>query len=200
MEVILLERIERLGQMGDVVKVKAGYARNYLLPKGKAMRATKTNLERFEQQRVDLEARNLDRRQEAEAAAAKMQGVKVVLVRQASDTGQLYGSVTARDVADSLAETGYHVNRQQVTLNRPIKVLGIHPIRISLHPEVAVMVDCNVARSEAEAEQQEAGIFFDSPELAPEELEVEEDAAPPASEPAETAARDERRDEAQPGS
>lgn len=184
MEVILLERIERLGQMGDVVNVKAGYARNYLLPKGKAMRATKGNLEHFEQQRVDLEARNLEQRQEAEAVAAKMQGVKIVLVRQASDTGQLYGSVSARDIAAALSEAGYHVNRQQVTLDRPIKTLGIHPVRIVLHPEVAVSIDCNVARSEAEAEQQEAGIFFDSPELVPEELQEE----PETVEPTDTSA------------
>ena len=178
MEVILLERIERLGQMGDVVNVKNGFARNYLLPKGKAMRATKANRERFEQQRVELETRNIERRQEAEAAAAKMQGVKIVLVRQASDTGQLYGSVTARDVAESLGEAGYRVARPQVTLDRPIKSLGIHPVRIVLHPEVSVTVDCNVARSQAEAEQQEAGIFFENPELVPEEPEEEAEARP----------------------
>jgi len=173
MEIILLERIEHLGQMGDVVRVKNGYARNYLLPKGKALRATKNNLERFEHQRVELEARNLEHRQEAEAVARKMDGTKVVLVRQASDMGQLYGSVSARDIADMLAEAGFQVARVQVVLDRPIKTLGIHAVRISLHPEVAVTVDCNVARSEAEAEQQEAGIFFDSPELA---QEAEEEA------------------------
>lgn len=210
MEVILLERIERLGQMGDVVTVKAGFARNYLLPKGKALRATKGNIERFETERVELEGRNLARRQEAEAVAEKMQGVKVVLVRQASDTGQLYGSVTARDIADSLVEAGYRVTRQQVTLNRPIKTLGIHPVRVVLHPEVGISVDCNVARSEAEAEQQEAGIFFDSPELMEEALEeAREDeqeaqaetgaeaAAAPAAEPQDEAGDDEDDDAAQ---
>ena len=174
MEIILLERIEHLGQMGDVVRVKDGYARNFLLPKGKALRATKGNLERFENERVELEARNLERRQEAEAVAGKMDGTKVVLVRQASDMGQLYGSVSARDVADSLSEAGFQVDRNQVVLDRPIKSLGIHGVRIALHPEVSVTVDCNVARSEAEAEQQEAGIFFDSPELAEEAEEQAE--------------------------
>jgi len=166
MDVILLERIERLGQMGDVVKVKPGYARNYLLPKGKALRATKSNLVRFQHQRVELEAQNLEQRHEAEAVAAKMDGTKVVLVRQSSDMGQLYGSVTARDIAEMLAQNGFQVGRGQVVLDRPIKTLGIHPVRVALHPEVFVTVDCNVARSEAEAQQQEAGIFFDSPELA----------------------------------
>jgi large subunit ribosomal protein L9 len=175
MDVILLERIERLGQMGDVVKVKGGYARNYLLPKGKALRATTNNLERFQTERVELEARNLERRQEAEAVAAKMDGAKVVLVRQASDMGQLYGSVTVRDVTEMLAEAGFQIGRGQVVLDRPIKTLGIHPVRVSLHPEVYVTVECNVARSLAEAEQQAAGIFFDSPELAAEaEEELEE--------------------------
>jgi large subunit ribosomal protein L9 len=176
MEIILLERIEHLGQMGDVVQVKNGYARNYLLPKGKALRATKNNLERFEHHRVELEARNLEQREDAEAVAAKMDGTKVVLVRQASDMGQLYGSVSARDIAEMLAEAGFQVARPQVVLDRPIKTLGIHPVRISLHPEVSVTVDCNVARSEAEAQQQEAGIFFDSPELAEEAEEEAEEA------------------------
>ena len=190
MDIILLERIEKLGQMGDVVKVKDGYARNFLLPKKKALRATKPNLERFSTERVQLEAHNLERRQEAEAVAEKMQGAKIVLVRQASDMGQLYGSVTARDIADGLTETGYQVTRTQVTLDRPIKTLAIHVVRVVLHPEVMLTIDCNVARSLAEAEQQEAEQFFESPEQVPEELAAPEAGAEPlendgeASEPA----------------
>lgn len=177
MDVILLERVEKLGQMGDVVKVKTGYARNFLLPQGKALRATDQNRQRFEDQRVELEARNLERRQEAEAVAAKMQGASVVLVRQAGETGQLYGSVSARDIAMGLSETGFKTERNQIALDQPIKTLGMHEVRVALHPEVSVQVDVNVARSEAEAEQQAAGVtpgaeeledFFESPDLAAE--------------------------------
>ncbi|MDP6707738.1 MAG: 50S ribosomal protein L9 [Alphaproteobacteria bacterium] len=171
MDVILLERVEKLGQMGDVVKVKDGYARNYLLPRQKALRATKQNLTRFESGRVELETQNLERRNEAEAVAGKMDGTRVVLVRQASDMGQLYGSVSARDVAEALAEAGFQTGRQQVVMDRPIKTLGIHSLKVVLHPEVAVTVEANVARSEAEAEQQEAEAFFESPELAAAALE-----------------------------
>jgi len=154
MEVILLERIEKLGQMGDVVSVKPGFARNFLLPKGKAIRATENNVARFETERAQLEAENLERRSEAEAVAGKMDGVSVVLVRQAGDAGQLYGSVNARDVADALKEAGFTVGRQQVRLDKPIKTLGLHDVLVSLHPEVSVTVTANVARSEDEAETQ----------------------------------------------
>lgn len=154
MEIVLLERIEKLGQMGDVVNVKNGFARNFLLPQGKALRATEDNLKRFEDQRADLEARNLERRSEAEAVAGKMSGASIVLVRQAGETGQLYGSVSARDVAEGMDEEGYKLERRQIVLDRPIKELGIHTVRISLHPEVSLDVSVNVARSEAEAEQQ----------------------------------------------
>lgn len=186
MEVILLERIEKLGQMGDVVAVKNGYARNYLLPQGKALRATENNMKHFENQRAELEARNLERKTEAEAVAERMSGAKIVLVRQAGETGQLYGSVSARDVADGLSEAGYKVARTQVVLDRPIKELGIHDIRVALHPEVSVNVSVNVARSEAEAEQQEAGVeetaehleeFFETTELATDAAETVVEAA-----------------------
>jgi len=154
MEVILLERIDKLGQMGDVVNVKPGYARNYLLPKQKAMRATDENREIFETQRTQLEAENLDRKSEAESVGDKLSGLTVVLVRQAGDAGQLYGSVNARDVAEAVSEAGFSVARAQIRQERPIKLLGLHPITIDLHPEVAVEVIANVARSEDEAETQ----------------------------------------------
>lgn len=157
MEVILLERVEHLGQMGDVVKVRDGYARNYLLPQSKALRATQRNRTRFEEDRVTLEARNLERRREASELATKVEGRTVVLIRQASDTGQLYGSVSMRDVADALVEDGLQIERRQVVLDRPIKTLGIHDIRVTLHPEVAVTVRVNVARSAHEAEAQARG-------------------------------------------
>ena len=154
MEVILLERIEKLGQMGEVVNVKPGFARNYLLPQGKALRATKENLGRFENERVQLEAVNLERRGEAESAAAKIAGFTCVLLRQASDSAQLYGSVAARDIADAATESGVTITRQQVQLDRPIKTLGIHPIRVVLHPDVIVGIQVNVARTAEEAEAQ----------------------------------------------
>ena len=157
MEIVLLERVEKLGQMGDVVTVKTGYARNFLLPQGKALRANKGNMALFESRRAELEARNLVRKQEAEAVASKMEGTTIVLVRQAGETGQLYGSVNARDVMQGLEENGYKVERRQVVLDRPIKTLGIHELRVLLHPEVALMVSVNVARSEAEAEMQARG-------------------------------------------
>ena len=154
MQVILLERIERLGQMGDVVTVRPGYARNFLLPQHKAMRATKDNIAQFETQRVQLEADNLNRREEAEAVAQRLQGLAVVLIRQAGDNGQLYGSVNARDLAQAIVEAGITVERKQVSLEKVIKVLGLHPVQVRLHPEVAVTITANVARSEAEAESQ----------------------------------------------
>jgi large subunit ribosomal protein L9 len=154
MQVILLERIEKLGQMGEVVKVKPGYARNYLLPKKKALRATDENLKVFESQRTQLEADNLERRGEAEAVAGKLDGLSVVLIRQAGEGGQLYGSVTARDVALALNAEKVKVERSQVQLDKVIKVLGLHPVRVRLHPEVSVTITVNVARSEEEASAQ----------------------------------------------
>lgn len=158
MDVILLERIEKLGQMGDLVSVKPGYARNFLLPNRKAMRATEENRQRFETERAQLEADNLDRRGEAESVAEKMDDVSVIMVRQAGDTGQLYGSVNARDIAQAVTEEGFTVGRTQVALGHVIKNLGIHQATINLHPEVSVSVSVNVARSEEEAKLQARGI------------------------------------------
>lgn len=155
MEVILLERIEKLGQMGDIVKVKPGFARNFLLPQGKALRATDQNKSHFDAQRAQLEADNLKRKQEAEAVAGKMTDLKVVLIRQAGDAGQLYGSVTGRDISDAITAAGVTVRRGQVILDKPIKTIGLHEVRIELHGEVIVDVTANVARSLDEAETQE---------------------------------------------
>jgi large subunit ribosomal protein L9 len=157
MQVILLERIGRLGQMGDVVTVKDGYARNFLLPQKKALRATEENLKRFESNRAQLEARNLELKKEAEAVAAKLNGQSFVAIRQAGDTGQLYGSVTARDIVETITAGGFSIDRRQVVLDKPIKTLGIHTTRIALHPEVIVSVSLNVARTEDEAERQARG-------------------------------------------
>ncbi|HAE02310.1 MAG TPA: 50S ribosomal protein L9 [Rhodospirillaceae bacterium] len=154
MQIILLERVEKLGQMGDEVAVKPGYARNFLLPQGKAVRATKSNRERFESQRIELEARNLERKSEAERVANDLNGLSVVLIRAASDTGQLYGSVTARDIADSIIAAGTQIGRGQVMMERPVKTIGIFDFRIKLHPEVIVTVQVNVAQSQEEAEAQ----------------------------------------------
>ncbi|HEV7372347.1 50S ribosomal protein L9 [Arenibaculum sp.] len=154
MEVILLERVEKLGQMGQVVNVKPGFARNYLLPKKKAMRATKQNLAFFETQRTQLEAMNLERRKEAEQVSGKLEGLAVVITRQAAETGMLYGSVTARDIADAVTEAGFTIGRNQVVIDQPIKTLGISKVRVSLHPEVSVGITVNVARSLEEAEMQ----------------------------------------------
>jgi large subunit ribosomal protein L9 len=153
MQVILLERIGRLGQMGDVVRVKDGYARNFLLPKGKALRATKANMAHFETQRTQLEAENLEQKKDAEAVAKKLDGQSFVALRQASEGGQLYGSVSTRDIADIVTEGGFAVGRSQVGLDRPIKALGKHPVKIALHPEVIVVVSINVARTIEEAER-----------------------------------------------
>jgi large subunit ribosomal protein L9 len=160
MDVILLQRIEKLGQMGEVVKVKPGFARNYLLPQKKALRATDANRARFEKQRAQLEATNLARRQEAEKISGKVDGLTVVIVRQAGETGHLYGSVSARDVAVAVTAGGVTIDRAQVLMDRPIKMLGLHPVRVALHPEVIVTVTANVAKSEDEAElQKKAGGF-----------------------------------------
>ena len=157
MEVILLERVEKLGQMGDVVKVKPGYARNYLLPQKMALRATKANRAYFEQQQTHLEAANLERRSEAEAVARKFEGLSIVLVRQASEMGQLYGSIRPQDIADGVNDAGVTVEHKQVKLDRPIKTIGLHKVRIALHPEVVVEITANVARSEAETDAEANG-------------------------------------------
>lgn len=157
MQVVLLERIRKLGHMGDVVTVKDGYARNFLLPQGKALRANKANLERFEQNRSQLEASNLELKKDADSVATKIDGSNFTIIRQAGDTGQLYGSVSTRDVAANVTENGYDVVRRQILLDRPIKILGLHAVRISLHPEVEVGITINVARSEEEAERQARG-------------------------------------------
>ncbi|WP_374444638.1 50S ribosomal protein L9 [Stella sp.] len=154
MDVILLERVENLGQMGEVVKVRAGYARNFLLPKKKALRATKENLSHFETRRAQLEAANLKRREEAQSVAAKMEGLAVVAVRQAGESGHLYGSVSPKDVADAVTAAGFTVERAQVLIAQPIKTLGLHTVRVALHPEVAVTVTVNVAQSTEEAAAQ----------------------------------------------
>ncbi len=150
-EVILLERIERLGQMGQVVKVRPGFARNFLLPQKKALRATKSNRDLFEKQRAELEAKNAAERSHAETIAAKMGDLKLVVIRQASETGQLYGSVTARDVAEAGKEAGHAFQRAQIQIDTPIKALGLFPVKIKLHPELAIKVTVNVARSSEEA-------------------------------------------------
>ncbi len=153
-EVILLERIAKLGQMGDTVKVKPGYARNFLLPQGKALRANEKNRKLFESQRAQLETRNLERRQEAQAVAEKMADLSIIMVRQAGEGGQLYGSVTARDVAQAIKENGFSVERGQIELNTPIKDLGRYQVAVILHPEVTVSVPVTVARTQEEGEAQ----------------------------------------------
>jgi len=184
MQVILLERIEKLGQMGDVVTVRDGFARNYLLPQGKAMRATKQNRAEFDKRRAQLEARNLERKAEAEAAVGRIDGRSVVIIRQAGEGGQLYGSVNARDIAQALTDEGVSVHRNQVRLGATIKSLGVHPVRIALHPEVEAQVSVNVARSAEEAETQARPERQSAPEsedraaALPPEFEAEEPAPP----------------------
>ena len=151
MEVILLERVEKLGQMGDVVRVKTGFARNFLLPQNKALRATNANKEVFETQRVQLEADNLKQKDEATKVAGKMDGETIILIRQAGEAGHLYGSVNSRDIATSLTDAGFTIGRNQIGLAHPIKQLGVYDVRCDLHPEVSVQVSVNVARSEEEA-------------------------------------------------
>lgn len=157
MDVILLERIGRLGQMGETVKVKDGYARNYLLPQGKALRANDANKKRFEAERAQLEARNEERKDAAQSIADKLEGKSFVVVRSAGETGQLYGSVAARDVAAILADEGFEVGRNQIELNQPIKAIGLHKVKLALHGDVNVEIELNVARSEDEAQRQAAG-------------------------------------------
>jgi large subunit ribosomal protein L9 len=157
MDVVLLERVAKLGQMGEVVKVKDGYARNFLLPQGKALRATENNMKRFEADRAQLEARNLEAKKEAEGVAAKLDGEQFVVIRSASDSGALYGSVTTRDIADVATEGGFSLDRRQVQLDHPIKEIGLHMVAVSLHPEVDVTITVNVARTKEEADIQASG-------------------------------------------
>jgi len=198
MDVILLQRIEKLGQMGEVVKVKPGFARNYLLPQKKALRATDANKARFEKQRAQLEANNLARRQEAEGISGKVEGITVVVIRQAGETGYLYGSVSARDVAEAVTKAGVTIDRNQVLMDRPIKMLGLHAVRVALHPEVVVSVTANVAKSAEEAEVQEkAGGFVpttdtEGPSLDDMLADVE---SPAEEQPAEAAAEPEAKPE-----
>ncbi|WP_375203883.1 50S ribosomal protein L9 [Hyphococcus sp.] len=179
MEVILLERVENLGQMGDVVKVKAGYARNFLLPQKKALRANDDNKQVFEAQRADLEARNLERKKEAEQVAEKIDGASFVIIRQSSELGVLYGSVSSRDIAEAASEGGFSIERAQVRLDKPLKALGLTLVRVVLHPEVDVKININVARSEDEAERQARG---ENVLARPEDQAEEEQAAEAAPE------------------
>jgi large subunit ribosomal protein L9 len=156
-ELILLQRVEKLGQMGDVVKVKPGYARNFLLPQKRAIRVNKANLARFEEQRAHLEALNIKRREEAERVAERVGGLSVVIIRQAGESGGLYGSVTSRDIADAATAAGLAIGRDQVILEHPIKTLGLTKLRVVLHPEVSIQITANIARSVEEAEKQSRG-------------------------------------------
>jgi large subunit ribosomal protein L9 len=175
MDVILLERIERLGQIGDVVKVKPGFARNFLLPTRKALRATEENKQRFEEQRAQIEANNLKRREEAEKVKTKVDGLKVVIIRQASETGILFGSVSSRDISEGVTKAGFTVDRRQVILDKPIKTLGLHDVRVALHPEVIVKVTANVAKSEDEAVAQERAGGFVSAQQAEDQAQADLD-------------------------
>ncbi len=199
MDVILLERVHNLGQIGDVVKVKPGYARNFLLPLKKALRATEANKAKFEAQRAQIEANNLEKRSEAEKIRSRVDGLKVVLIRQAGETGQLFGSVNARDVAEAVTAAGFTVDRRQVILDRPIKVLGLHPLRVALHPEVIVEITANVAKSTEEAEAQEkAGGYVGRTEEAPADLDTmlaEAEAVVADEKPAEAAAEEAKPEE-----
>ena len=201
MEVILLERVEKLGKIGDVVTVKNGFARNYLLPNKKALRANEANMKVFEANRAKIESDNAERRSDAEKASKDVDGKTVKLIRQASNTGQLYGSVSARDIVEALEADGAKVSKNQIVLNRPIKNIGVHDVKVALHPEVSVTVKINVARSPEEADLQAQGddvlaqMFEDeaapaAEELAPEAAETEVEAAaeeaPAASDEAET--------------
>jgi len=202
MEIILLERIERLGQMGDVANVKDGYARNYLLPQKKALRANKANRAHFEEQRAQLEATNLDNQKEAQAVAGKIDGNQYIIIRQAGESGQLYGSVSTRDIATLMTEGGASITRNQVVLERPIKLLGLHDVRVVLHPEVSLGVVVNVARTQEEAERQARGEDMtvdqfdeDDDALATEDIfEDEERAKEAAEELAEDASDDSEED------
>jgi large subunit ribosomal protein L9 len=195
MQVILLERIGRLGQMGDVVTVKDGFARNFLLPQGKALRATEANRKRYERDKAQLEARDFELKTEAAAVSSKLDGKSFIVIRQAGDSGQLYGSVSTRDIAAVITEGGFSIERRQVLLDRPIKMLGVHELRIALHPEVTPHVTVNVARSPDEAERQARGEAVTARALTEAEEEAEaakraaealfEEGAAPAEETAE---------------
>lgn len=183
-ELILLQRVEKLGQMGELVRVKPGYARNFLLPQKKAIRANKDNLARFETQRAQLEAQNIKRREEAERVAERVVGLSVVIIRQAGESGSLYGSVSSRDIADGCTEAGLSIGRNQVVLEQPIKSLGLTPVRVVLHPEVSIPVTVNVARSIEEAAKQARGEAIardgdeDEAEAEPEEEFLDPSVAP----------------------
>ncbi|MBL54789.1 MAG: 50S ribosomal protein L9 [SAR116 cluster bacterium] len=202
MQIILLERVEKLGQLGDVVNVKPGYARNYLLPTGKALRANKANLEKFEAERADREARNADAKSAAESKAKAMDGLTVALVRAASEMGQLFGSVSSRDIADAVAAAGHELDKRQVNMDKSIKTLGLFPIRVSLHAEVDAIVTVNVARSLEEAETQaktgQAVVARDDDEDKVEAETVAEvdESTDEAAEAAESAEADTQEDEA----
>ncbi|HHB83842.1 MAG TPA: 50S ribosomal protein L9 [Devosia sp.] len=206
MKVILLERVGRLGSLGDEVTVKNGFGRNYLLPQGKAIRANEANRARFEKERAAIEKRNEERKNEAAGIAAGLNGVSIVMIRQASEAGTLYGSVSSRDIADGLGDKGFSVSRTAVDLPLPIKTVGIHEIALNLHADVAVSVNVNVARSESEAERQEAGedmtVFdFDDQDTAAEEEidateEAEDDAEDITSEEADAEVSEEDADKA----
>jgi large subunit ribosomal protein L9 len=204
MQVILLERVGRLGQMGDVVTVKDGFARNFLLPQGKALRATEANRKRFEREKAQLEARDLELKTEAAAVSGKLDGQSFIIIRQAGDSGQLYGSVSTRDIAEAITEGGFSIERRQVMLDRPIKTLGVHELRIALHPEVMPHVTINVARSSDEAERQARGEAVTAKALSEAEEEAEaakraaealfEEGAGPAEEGTEEAAEEQAGD------
>ena len=179
MQVILLERVNKLGQMGETVKVKDGYARNYLLPLGKALRANEANKKRYENARVQLEARNLERKSEAQKIADKLEGKTFIIIRSAGETGQLYGSVAARDIVETLESEGFNVGRNQIDLNTPIKNIGLHKVGVLLHPEVEVTVTVNVARSPEEAARQARGEDVRQTREDEDEFENPEDVAIP---------------------
>ena len=176
MDIILLQRIEKLGSIGDVVTVKDGYARNFLLPQKKALRANEANKKVFEVNRDRLEKENAERRTEAEKAGEKVDGVEIVLIRAASNTGQLYGSVNVRDIAAALADKGHDIDKKQVIMGDPIKAIGMHEVRIDLHPEVSVNIKANVARSDDEAELQSQGVDVMAQMFEDEQREIEEQA------------------------
>jgi len=193
MDVILLERVEKLGAIGDVVTVKTGFARNYLLPRGKALRATEANRQKFEADRARIEADNAKRRDIARSDAKDIEGISVVLIRQASNSGQLYGSAATRDIAEALSADGHKVARTQIILDKPIKTLGVHAVKVALHPEVVVGIKVNVARSSEEAELQAKGVDVTVDQFARQDTGFTEDFDPnaepgiPGAAPAEAA-------------
>lgn len=201
-EIVLLERVENLGQMGDVVKVKSGYARNFLFPQKKALRASKANMAFFESQKKVLEATNVKKREEAEKLSTKLAGLKVVIIRQAAEAGQLYGSVTTRDIAEAVEASGFKIDRTQVQLNQAYKLIGLFPVNIILHPEVKVQITLNIARSEEEAVTQEktgkALIATSGREEAAAEAAAKAEAAKAAKAEAASAAATEATEEAAP--